>query len=58
MDDLPAHFGRRVLGARGFAVGHREHDSAAESLGVEVESLAAVALEVDVGSGFHEVTPC
>src|SRR5207253_6678158 len=58
VDDLPAHFGRRVLGSRGFAVGHREHDSAAESLGVEVESLAAVALEVDVGSGLHEVTPC
>lgn len=57
VDDLPTHLGRRLLAPRGFAVGHGEHDPAAEGLGVKVEGLAAVALEVHVGSGLHDLTP-
>src|SRR5947208_11376591 len=53
VDDLVARFRRGLLRARRFAVGHREHDLAAEGPGVEVERLTAVAVEMQMGAGLH-----
>src|SRR5262245_8854041 len=53
VDDLVAHIRRSLLRAGGFTVGHREHDPAAENFGVEAESFAAVALEMQMRTGMH-----
>src|SRR2546430_15976211 len=51
VDDLVARLRRGLLRARRFAVGHREHDLAAEGPGVEVERLTAAAVEMQMGAG-------
>src|SRR2546430_6872142 len=57
VDDLVARFRRGLLRPGRFAVGHREHDLAAEGAGVEVERLTAVAVEMQVGAGLHDKAP-
>ena len=54
VDDLPAHFRRRLLGGRiVFAMTYGE-SPAAEHLGVEAEGFAAVALEMQMRTGMHD----
>jgi len=53
VDDLVARLRAGLLRGRGLAVGHREHDLAAEGPGVEVERLTQFAVEMQVGAGLH-----
>src|SRR6478736_9707681 len=53
VNDLVAHLRGRFGRRRRLPVRHGEHDLAAEGPGIEIEGLAAVALEMQVGTGLH-----
>src|SRR6516164_1673476 len=55
VDDLVAHFRWSLLRTGGFAIRHREHDPAAENFGVDAVSFAALALEMQMRAGMHDV---